>query len=107
MGLFESKPYKLSNFGGAEKAAMTSALDVGIQCAGGSSLAGDLKKAKRHVSSGALTKDDLVVTAACMQATLDALASGDDSDMRTTLLKQKAVVQVVIAATLAKLKALL
>lgn len=85
---------------------MTTALEVGIACSNGE-IVKTMKQAKRNIQGGALTLSGLVATAACLEATLDAITSGDDSNMRTTLLKQKAVVQVVIASALAKLKNML
>ena len=89
MGLFTPKPYKMNSLSVAEKAAAATALEVAIQCAGNSSLAGSLKTAQRHFNRGALTQADLVVVIACLEATLEAMTEGDNSDLRTTLLKQK------------------
>ena len=106
MGLFTPKPYKMNNLSMAEKAAVGTALEIGIKCAGGSGLAGTLKTARRDFNSGALSQTDMAAVLACLEATLTALSNGDDSDMRTTLLKQKAVIQVSIVLAIEKLKAM-
>lgn len=104
MGLFTPKPYKMNGLSVAEQAAVLTALEIGIQCAGGSGLAGTLKTARKDFNNGALSQTDLAAVLACLDATLTALSSGDDSDMRTTLLKQKAVMQVSIVLAIEKLK---
>lgn len=105
MGLFTPKPYKMNNLSAAEKAAVGTALEIGIQCSSGS-LVGTLKTARRNFNNGALSQTDMAAVLACLNATLTALSSGDDSDMRTTLLKQKAVIQVSIVLAIEKLKAM-
>ena len=107
MGLFTPKPYKLDRLSVAEKAAVATALEVGAQCGKGSNLAGELNKARRHANSGALTKNDLVVTIACLVATLDAVNKQDTDDLRSTLLKAHAAMQVAFASALEKLKNML
>lgn len=106
MGLFTPKPYKMGSLSSVEKAAVLTALDVGIECAD-SSVSGTLKTARRDFNSGALSKTDMAAVLVCLQATLNALSSNDDSDLRSTLLKQKAVVQVSIVMAIDKLKNML
>lgn len=107
MGLFTPKPYKMNSLSAAERAAVDTALEVGIQCAGKSGLAGTLKTARKNYNRGALTHTDMAVVIACLEATLEALTEGDNSNLRTTLLKKKAVVQVAIVLAIQKLRGML
>ena len=50
--------------------------------------------------------EDLTLTIACLMAALEALQKGDDPE-RTTLLKQKQVLEVSMAMALDKLKDML
>lgn len=106
MCFFEKRPYKLNNFSGAEKAAMEGALEIGIRLASGD-IQKKLEHAHKNVRRGSLTRTDLICTSACVKGTLEAMTKGDDSDMRSTLLKQKGVVQAVLAIALAKLEVML
>lgn len=105
MGLFTPKPYKMNGLSVAEKVAVGTALEIGIQCASGS-VVGTLKTARRDFSNGALSTTDMAAVLVCLETTLTALSNGDDSDLRTTLLKQKAVLQVSIVMAIEKLKSL-
>ena len=102
MGLFNSRPYKMSALSAAETAAISAACEVVIDAGGDSGL----RKAYRHFKKGSLSKDDMTTVIAATAACLQNL-KGNDDDLRTTALKKKAVAVVAMAMALDKLMKML
>ena len=104
MGIFTPKPYKMDTLGIAERAAVISSMEVAIEIGGNAPQVTQLRTALKEFRKGAISESSRVIIMACLAATLSAISSGDDSDLRTTMLKQKAVTQVALALALDKLK---
>ncbi len=106
MGLFTPKPYSLDSLNIAEKFAAKTALQIAQAVDHQGQLKKQLDSALKNFDKGKLTKEDLTLTIACLMAALEALQKGDDPE-RTTLLKQKQVLEVSMAMALDKLKDML
>jgi len=106
MGLFTRKPYKLDSLNIAEKAAVSTALEIGLAVSRDPKLTKSLQAAQKDLRGGKMSKDTLGTTVACLVASLAALAGSDDPD-RSSLLQQKKVVTVSMALALDKLKNML
>ena len=106
MGLFTAKPYKMDSLNIAERAAVSTAMEVALQLDTQGKVTKKLKTALRDFNKGKMSKEDMAVAIACLLGSLKALSSGEDPD-RSSLLKKKAVVQVSMAMALAKLQKML
>ena len=106
MGLFTAKPYDMSSLNIAEKAAVRTALQIATTVDHNGSMKKDLSSALKDFEKGKLSKNDMSTVIACLIASLAALKSGDDPE-RTTLLRQKQVVELSMAMALDKLKDML
>ena len=110
MGLFTKKPYStilLDNvLNTQEKAALVLALAIAADATSGD-VKKKTKKAIKGLKKGALSKDDLAVVIACVEASLNLIKKADTSDMRTTKLMQKAEMEAHLATASEKLRKLL
>ena len=106
MGLFTPKPYKLDSLNIAERAAVSTALEIGLAVSKDPKLTKSLNNAQKDLRGGKMSRDTLSTTIACLVASLAALAGSDDPD-RSSLLEKKKVVTVSMALALDKLKNLL
>lgn len=106
MGLFTPKPYDVSSMNIAERAAVRTALQIAQQVDHQGKMKKDLSSTLKDFEKGKLSKNDMSTVIACLIASLAAIKSGDDPE-RTTLLKQKQVVELSMAMALDKLKNML
>ena len=104
MGLFEKKPYSTNDLSVREKGAVEAAMEIAINLMDDASVKKKMKTAVSHFKRGSLSADDLLVVVACIDASLEAIKKADASDMRTTLLMQKAEIEAQLAKASVKLK---
>ncbi|MCR5295946.1 MAG: hypothetical protein K6E17_00930 [Clostridiales bacterium] len=106
MGLFTPKPYSMDSLNIAERAAVRTALKVGLMVGSDSSVKKKLQTALNDFDKGKLSKEDMAAVIACLIASLAAIKSGDDPE-RSSQLQQQQVVEVSMAMALDKLKNML
>ena len=85
MGLFTAKPYKMDSLNIAERAAVSTAMEVALQLDTQGKVTKKLKTALRDFNKGKMSKEDMAVAIACLLGSLKALSSGEDPD-RSSLL---------------------
>ena len=78
MGLFTPKPYSMDSLNIAERAAVRTALKVGLMVGSDSSVKKKLQTALNDFDKGKLSKEDMAAVIACLIASLAAIKSGDD-----------------------------
>ena len=81
MGLFKPKPYKLDNLSQEEMGVALVALDAAIHASSeNASIKKKMETAKRHAKSGALTREDLLITVFCLKTLLKVVDEHDSSN---------------------------